>query len=974
MYYSKKAAIFLTALSLLVFPASIAPLQAQGQALAKVSNEKGRISGKIVDKTTGEPLIGATIQLVGSSVGASADLDGKFSFAVPEGTHAVQCSFIGYETLQLGSVTVKAGQTKILNLQLGESEATTTNEVVIEATIKRESAKMLELELRQADAVASGLPSEIIRKSPDRTVADALKRVSGATITDNKFAVVRGLNDRYNMLMINGMPMASTEVDRKAFSLDLIPSPMVENLVITKTATPDLPGDFAGGFIQVKTKDIPYENSAYFNIGFGGHSLTTFKPFNFEPNRSSTDWIGFDNGARKIPDGALSTSEALANAPRQRGRENNFGLWADQTRLFNHDYKPVTEQSARPNMNIETGVSRRFNIGKAEFGVLAALNYSNSLTAFRSLTQEIRSTDQMDKDSLVFNNFNVNTQAGGLLNLSAKLSPFSKISFKNFYNLSSLSQSIERTGLRRDQSNNLFFNYEDFIYLFSSRALMSNQLAGEHLISPEKYKVKIDYSIGHSGVQSEIPDFRRAMRTRSVDLNEGENINEKPFALELAQPSYQDFTPVWAGRFSSRLVETGRTATINASIPFQFLGIENNFKVGGMFWDRRRNFESRAFTYKTSNTAEAFRVSTFGIDSLFRPENFAANRMYHSETTRPQDNYEANSKLNAVYGMMETKISPALRAIYGVRNEGYFQSIRTAEGAKRISNDTTIIDWLPSGNVVWQPHEKISLRGAYSQTVSRPEFRELARFAFFDVNLNMLVLGSEQLRRAIVHNYDFKVEYYPTEGTAISVNPFHKYFMSPIEPYTFATPSGRKQVQFGNANAAASTGVEVELRSDFSFIDEALGTTNWKNLAVFGNYTYIQSQLVPFVENRDAFVARPLVGQSPYVWNTGIKYSLEERNLDFLLTINEVGRRIAFADLSNPNGHIWENPRTVLDFSVSKKFFKHLNTRITVSDLLAQPLRFYQDVNESGKYDGGDYLIFEYQMGWRLGFSVGYSF
>lgn len=948
--------------------------------------QSGRIAGKITDKKTGEELIGVSVQIEGTSIGAATDFEGKYIINnVPVGTYTLLVSYISYNKKILKGVEVKAKEVTTYNISLEEATKDLT-EVVIQAEVKKESANALLIQQKNSVSVSSGVSADLIKKTPDRTTADVVKRISGASVQDGKFAIVRGLTDRYNSAFINGAPMPSTESDRKAFSLDLIPAAVIDNMMIQKTATPDMPGDFAGGFISINTKDIPEENSFFVGLSGQYHSLTTFKE-GIQGPKSNTDWLAYDGGTRTIPSGIMSTDESNHN--------NSFANDINDTKKFNNNYGFTTENAFRPNISFQIGGSKRFMVGeKNQLGIIGTAYYNNSFKATPLTTASPRQIgiDQTeanpnDSDGLYYkiNNFRQTVSIGGIFNISYKLGKNNKFTFKNLYTRNAEDQTISRTGYGTDPNNpELAQKYDDYIFTYQSSTMYSTQFSGDHLIPSAKIKVK--YTGSFNNIHRELPDFRRLMyqsnKNNAIDANTGlptDTAYQKPIASIL--PNARTFTPLNSGRFSSVLDEKSYHAGYDVTIPFKLFK-KSEVKVGGFHQIRTRAFAARTFMYSIDdNNKDEGRLDslqTLGSTQIFNNANIDSATYFQKETTQGSDQYDASSKLHAGYVMLDNKITNRLRFIWGVRVESYNQKISSqAEGAQK-KVDTTVIDLLPSINAVYELTAKTNLRASFAKTVSRPEFREFAQLAFYEVNANAIIRGNPNLVRSEIYNYDLKFEWYPTAGQTFSVNPFYKYFVNPIENTVEPLQGGLRGFSYQNAPSAQSLGVEFEARFNIGALMKAEQKSIWNRIGLFSNLALIQSTVdlgnAVAGQQGDVVNKRPMQGQSPYVFNAGLNYSNTEKGFDVSINANRVGRRIAY--VANQNRFIiWENPRTVLDMSVSKTFKKKLQVKLIAGDLLAQDLVFYQDLNKNGKYEKGQDVGFNtWKNGFTTTLSVGYTF
>ncbi len=330
-------------------------------------------------------------------------------------------------------------------MPLETSSSQNLQEVTVTVEIAKENTAALVLMQKNNASVSDGISAETIKRTPDKSTGDVLKRVSGASIQDNKFAIVRGLNERYNIAYINGAPLPSSESDRKAFSFDIFPSNMLDNLVITKTARPDLPAEFAGGIIEISTKNIPDKNFISVSGGLGYNTITTGKDQKYYKG-GKTDWLGIDDGSRALPGefpgtGLFPTDIHEKAALAQR---TNTGDWG------------VYEKKFAPNTSFQ--ISAGYNIQRKErdfFGVLASVSYNNTNTYQTTQRNTYINSDvigvpsQPERDYLD-KTYSTQTLAGALLNLSCKINDNNTLSWKNLYSINSEDKTI-----RRDGSTNL---------------------------------------------------------------------------------------------------------------------------------------------------------------------------------------------------------------------------------------------------------------------------------------------------------------------------------------------------------------------------------------------------------------------------------------------------------------------------------------------------------------------------------------
>ncbi len=966
------------------------------QCFLSFGQEKGKLAGKVADSKSSEELIGATIGIEGSSIGVATDLDGKYLLNLDEGNYVIIVSYVGYASKKFPNVEIKKGEIVYLDVNLDET-VNELEEVVIVAETNKETTNTLLLEQKNSVAVSSGVSAELIRKTPDRSTADIMKRVSGASVQDNRFAIVRGLNDRYNMVFLNGAPMSSTESDRKAFSLDFIPAPLIDNMKIQKTASPDMPGDFAGGFIQINTKDIPDQNQFFLNVQGGTHSQTTSQSFNKSEVKSSTDWLGYDNGPRQLPKDLYSLDVINDDF----GNDWKYGALNTTKFNNNNSYNSV---KARPNYAIQGGISRRINLGPNPLGVILAFTYNNQLRTTPStfsqpdidpLQPSLNSATYTGKYDVV--NYKNNILAGGVFNLSYKIRQSTKLSLKNLITSNSDNQAIFREGSARQDIINDTLLVKDYTYWYQSSRLLSSQFNGEHVFGATKSKLKL--TLGITDINRKIPDLKKTTYTSGVDIvyqrdsdNEiiGQTKIRHPYSASISGKG-EGYDAQKMGKFFSNLDERSYFIGADYAYPLNFL-YKTELKAGASRFIRDRTFIARTFSYiDDQNHTKWFLINPGVLDaksdylrrdinSLYNSQLFQLNEpnqstgVFLTENTKSDNHYTASARLNSAFIMADIFIISKVRINGGLRVEDYNQNL-TATFLNGVDSriSSTVQDYLPSGNLIYSVTNKSNLRVSLSKTVSRPEFREFMPFAFYDVNLNATVVGNPELVRTSIDNYDFKYEVYPLPGQFFSINPFLKKFTNPIENVA-QTSSGLLTYSFANAKSAENFGVEFEARSTFQLLDSLFGTRSFGKFSIFGNYAIIRSNIDLSNQIATTVTSRPLQGQSPYVLNAGLQYSNEKRGWDVALNVNRIGRRLAYVSVEKAY-LIWENPRTVLDFSVSKRINKYLQVRGTIGDLLAQNLVFYRDFNDNGKYDKDiDNAVYNYKYGYTTSLQLNMTF
>ncbi|HEY0679010.1 MAG TPA: carboxypeptidase-like regulatory domain-containing protein [Chitinophagaceae bacterium] len=904
-----------------------------------------RLNGKVINSKN-EPVAGATITVMGLERSFAADVEGRFSLTLDAGKkYNLIVSSAGYDSKNLEDVELKTSEENNITIVL-ETKAN-LSEVVVRTSVRRESTSAIINLQRNNTAVSSGLAADFIRRTPDKNTGEVLKRVSGASIQDNKFVIIRGLSDRYNAAFINNTQLPSSEPDRKSFSFDVIPANMIDNIVINKTATPELTGEFAGGLVQVQTKDIPSRNFLSIGAQFGFNTQSVFKDFTSNP-RSKTDWIGFDDGARNFPSGFPKSAQQYRSlGATVEGQDQQLAY----SRLFSNDnYRRVTSTVAPiQTYNLSFGNVKRFKNG-ASFGTVFSTIYRNS-----KLVYDVeRSFFEKDKTPIftftdIQNRYQTNV--GALLNLTYAHKNH-KVSFKNIFNRFFEDNYFTRTGVNTNRLQNVNLSSS----ILNQRTFYSGQLEGDHQLRLAKMKFR--WNAGYSLVTRDQPDMRTSLYVQPLSGGEFE------------------MDPDDTRRFFSSLEDHSVSAAGTLSIPFKMFGETQTFKIGGSTLLRFRDFKSRIFRYtpfsnNTFNTSLAY----LPVDKIFSPENISRSGFVLDEFTNNEDKYFGISALNSGFLMFDNKLSDVLRIVWGARVEFFEQFLKTKDrSAKNVVINPETWDVLPSLNLTWSVTEKNNVRVGLYQTVARPEFREIAPFAFFDYEQNYGISGRPDLKRTKIYNADIRYEIYPGAGEAITLGAFFKRFSHPIE---FRLDPGsnadRRLYFYQNARNANTYGVELEMRKNLSFLDNTNPLLD--NMSFFGNFTYIFSDVTFADELSGAPVSanRPIQGQSPYLINAGLQYTSSQSGFNASLLYNRIGQRLALVGNTDfPD--IYERPRHLLDIQFAKRIInKKGEIKLQLSDILNQAVYLYENVDAKKAFSkGSDRLFSSYKPGSTI--SVGFSY
>lgn len=909
--------------------------------------QKGKIEGKVTDAKSGVPVAGISVVISGTKTGTFTNTDGYFILNLDAGKkYAITLSAVNYKTKEITDIEVTSAQVNHLDIIVEPSAKTETEVIVKSSSIKRlETSAALIAYQKNTPVVAQVISAEAIRRSPDKNTGEVLKRVPGTSVQDGKYLVVRGLADRYNQAMLNGILLSSTEPDRKTFSFDLFPAAVIDNIIVNKTFIPELPGEWAGGLVQVNTKDIPGKGFLSIQLGTGFNSQTIGKEF-YSYEGGKYDWLGLDDKTRKLP-----TETFPVKSKFQTLTPDDKNAYAKQ---FANTWNS-TSGDAGLNAAVQINGGFKAKIFGKDAGGIIALSYnkSNRNLAFQNRFYSINGGNADVNFDYHNNKYSQDVLLGGLATFAIQLNSYNKISIKNLFNINASDYTTLRTGKDFESDPILGENVRAKELAFKSNIYNNTQITGEHNLA--KLQVKLKWYGGFGILDQYIPDQRR------IQYNQNVSTPNQPY-LALISNTLSQKT---GSRFFSNLNDYIYTAGTDVAKTFRWLNNNQTIKGGYLFQVKDRLFDSRPFSFYLAADNPAIRA--LDENSIFSEANIggANNKFSFDEISGNRFRYIANSILNAGYLQFDNQLSDKIRLVWGARAEHFDQVV----GSMKQSDDrhvyTKVLDILPGVNFTYKLNPKTNIRVAASQTVIRPEFREISKFAFFDFELGATILGNPNLERTKITNLDLRYEIYPGAGELITLGAFYKYFQNPIELYFNQSGVGTSSTfNYLNADKAIGYGVELELRKKLTFV-HAL-----KNMTVYSNISYIQNE----VKDSKANINRPMQGQSPYVVNVGLQYDVEKAGLNTTLLFNQIGRRILYVGNEQVPA-IWENPRPLLDFQIAKKLLKGKGEiKLNISDILNKPAYYYHDLDNSKNFKTqNDAVAIKRNYGTTYSISFGYS-
>jgi hypothetical protein len=916
----------------------------------------GKVSGQIIDEQSGEPIIGATIKMNGQSF--VGNVDGSFTVVLPKGIYVAEISAVGYGTKQVEEIIVKENTLFTLNLALKREKGQLAG-VMVKSNAGRESVNALYVRQKNAAGITDGISAEQISRTPDKNIAETLKRISGLSSIDNKYVVVRGLSERYNQAMLNGQMMPSTELNRKNFSYDIIPANLVDNVIVMKTLTPDQSAEFGGGLVEVNTKDIPSENFLSLTIGSTYNDNTTgknFRSLDIEGKQyfggipdhrklfGSKDWTSTAdilNAGKTIPGGTLKNAADFSN---------NWGL---------------KNYTAAPGYNGQISLGRVIRLKKEQqLGIIASASYRTTWQ-----TQDVRmSRDgyagldvQEEKAGFAGKRYGFSTNMGGLAGIGYR-NKRHKISLQSLYLNTVDQQLVLGTGISaHDVIGSNALGYYD---LFTATKLWQNHLRSEHAIGHKG--IKLNLALSYTYLDRQKPDNHQAnMKYVGVGKDDpSDPANGADYSVSQIMSNGIDAGGL---RWWSRALEKNLGWNADLSVPFRFavgkLPVTNVLKGGYAGWHKDRLF------WVMLSGSKNFGGEPAPLSQVFDPAT-GGGSIYLSSF---KDDFHKKPNLQAGYLMMDSKIGNQLRLVWGARAEHYNlngvntimeQFVKTQQTNNGDLTDYSELfnrepDWnfFPSANLTYSVTPKMNIRLAYSKSIIRPDLRELAFFKEYDFELGGNYWSQSPILSTRISHIDLRYEWYPAAGEVFSFSLFYKKLLYPMEIFAMQN----KLFELRNDKDAINKGIEVEMRKSLAFT----GVPVLKNITLYGNFTRLFSKVRTMTvdyEGQDAsnpnklFVIekvaeaenRPQAGASNYMYNAGLYYDAKAFSLS--LSYNQISNR--FYRVGTPEtGSLYEQPMKPLDLQLAVKVLKEKGTvKLNLGNLLGSKYIVYNNVYEGGSF------------------------
>ncbi len=868
----------------------------------------GRIVGRVVDAKSGAGIQAAGVQVVGTTIGTQSGLDGRFTLnKVPAGTVTIQVRRIGYNAKSVTGLVLDADGVLEQNISL-EGATVQLQATVVTAEKERGSVTAALDQQRNATQIVNAITAEQIAKSPDGDAAQAIQRVSGVTVQDGKYVFVRGLGERYTTASLNGARIPSPEPERKVVPLDLFPSGILQSVTTSKTFTPDLQGDFSGAQVDIKTREYParrqftYSVSSGFNDAAAGQSV-------LRAPRQGNEYFAAVGDKRSLPTGLNGVAyNSLSQLGINRIIQSMSNVWSPGV------------ANGLPQGSLSASIGGSDPIFGRNIGYLVSASYSAA--------QEVRK-EERQAFGIAGANGTVVPQSvysgetgrvsvlwGGIANFSTLVGTSTRIALNNTFSRTADNDAMQSTGFNENLSDTVRRTTLRYVErgIYSSQLQMEQQL-GNH---------SLDYAFTVSGTSRKEPD-----RSDMVHLvrNQG---GARSFILlgsdlDGARRSYFD------------LSETNYSLQLNDKWMIGELSKGNSIKFGA--YARNTSRTSSAPSFSLISTGLQTNTLSLPAEQLFSPTYTCdACTNFTLQPIGQAGDYSASDRVIAGYLMSDWGLNKRMRLVGGLRVENANIEVNTiTQIGARFTAKIRNTDVLPSLILNTALTSNQNLRVSVSQTLARPEYRELSPVQFRDVLGGISVSGNANLKRTLIQNADVRWEFFPSAAEVLSVGVFAKRFQNPIERIEQPS-SGGVNASYVNAKSAMNYGVELEARGGLGRLTESL-----ENFTLFTNLTVMTSEisLASVGGGNLSNPNRPMVGQAPFVANAGITYSSRSERVNATLLYNVVGRRIFAAGLL-PLPDVYEEPRNMVDFSLRLPLVKQVEARLDAKNLLNAQYRITQ--------------------------------
>lgn len=931
------------------------------ETTAQETQQMIKITGTVIDSDSNSPLADVTLKVVDTKISVKTDTSGKFTFELPVGTYTLQVSAPFYNTSVLSDFEVNTeGFSEPLEVTL-DPQIVKLDAINMKVRLSQSGERGLLEKRMQSSLIQDSISTEEISKLPDSSAAQAIKRVTGVSIVGGKYVFVRGLGERYSNTLLNNVEIPSPEPNRRVVPMDIFPASLLASLQTVKTFSPDQPGGFAGGSVQVFTKDFPEAFNMSLSVSTGFNTQATGTEGLTYPG-GSLDFLGFDDGSRTLP--SIIQEKADGIPIRERGRFTTTGFTREEIQEFGRAFSNVwsPEQHRIPaNQGYKFSIGNSSTVFGKQLGYLGVISYGNSYDYSTQIRRDFRIG--LNETLSPVTDYTVEESGhevdwGSVVNISFRFSPEHLLSLRTLTTHTAEDQTRTWHGFNADRNTDMRSTRLRFV----ERQLFSGQLAGTHGFNfgiPELKQESEEAVAGTMRIISQQSDLSMDWRLTYSRASRDEPDTRESIYEDRGDGTYTFRDSTQSG---SRFFFDLEDDEYNARVDWKFrLGDEGFFKFGGLVRDRERTFDVRKFRFLPSDNVDATVDLSSPPETLFQTDNIAPRVFELRESTRRSDNYVADHNVYSGYLMIDLPLSSKWMAMTGLRLESSNQVLTAFDPfspALKVDADLKTLDLLPGLNLTYRLTERMNLRVALSRTVTRPDFRELAPFEFTDFVGGRTVLGNTELERTQIDNYDVRWEVFPetSGGGVVAISAFYKRFHKPIEQ--IIQPQAEVRITYANAEGANNYGLEVEARQNLGVLSDKLTAFSINTNAAFINSRVVLPEDVGIQTSSE----RPLQGQCPYIINLSAGYENPNWGISSSVGYNIYGRRLS--DVGNHGApDVYEQPRGQLDFSFSRTVADSYKFSFSAKNLLDPLVHFKQS----------EATLVSYKLGRSFSFSISYD-
>lgn len=939
-------------------------------AQINTSNEKYNVYGKVYDKTNAEELIGASVYLLNSSTGTITDFNGSYELnEIPKGQQKIICQYISYQN---DTLEINISEDVAFNFELVEETITLGSIDLITKVNRKEESYVVNLQKKSA-GMLNTLSKKQMSITGSSNAADAVKNVSGVNVQGGKYVYVRGLSDRYSLVTLNGIALPSLDPNKNSVQMDLIPSNVIDNILVFKTFTPDLPGNFTGGLVDVNTSDFPDSLELNFNYSAGYRSLSNLNSNFTGQKSSSTDWLGYDDGSRNRPSfvqqnginffNPSSFADAYSYAQTQDLNiaemtydeflsSDERWKWLEQARINANDSLTIATQSFSNNWNpekfksglnqsISFSLGNKYTFGKNQIGFNSGVNYKKKYAFYEDA--QIGRYKQTGINAETLTAQKTGTESRGdehvfgsvFMNASLHFNQKHKIKFVSMLNQNGQSSARYFSGENRSDAFGLFEEQRTQRYM--ERQLKTSQISGTHLFEAHK-KSELTWNFGHTKSYQNTPDLKVFTNSYEYLMLEDEDTGD----------FYQDTAPTYSiqpNLYSAptRYYRFLKENNTNLKIDYKRnLNQDEFIKIGLSYLEKNR--ENQEFRYTYNSNGIGYNNS---IDDYFSTENTIVGQSINGNGGNASfinvlDNTEIRNQFTAEQIIMSTYIMGTLKPLEVLEVSAGIRLEDTAIQAQSQDASQTIgklddLDFLPALNLKYNIDEGTQIRLSYGRTLARPSFREIAPTAWFDFETSFQFIGNPELKRTLVNNFDLRIEKYLPGAGLISVSGFYKQFNNPIEQVM--NPQAQNvELSWRNVQEANVLGMELEYKKKF-ILEEGEYLTLGFNTSIIHSKTQIDPLELELIRAFDPehSATRPMYGQSPYIVNLYTQYQIAGWNVG--ANFNVSGRSIVIVQKGAVD--VYEAPKPMLNLKVDKQMSKRTKLSLSASNILSAKRLWY---------------------------------